>query len=226
MFIQQVFITVLWKTKSSAQKNEPNVLFNLAIYFISFKIRSLHIACNLIFNNWSRIDQYKHVVGAQYRKPPLKRYYLYCFIEVPIITFIILYSFLFKVDNWADNEALRNPLQSYSQQKPIYRRSLSELPQSNYNTPNPNRRSLGNEVMPMFPKSSTSMTDIQSSKSDGVSTYGSLNRSSTDASNAQSALYTYIGISGPDKEHIYQNQSVADKQNTKYVFNQKQHDEM
>lgn len=137
------------------------------------------------------------------------------------------------MDNWADNEALRHPSHSYMQQKPTYRRSLSELPQSqNFNTPNLNRRSLGNDILQMLPKSSTSMTDIQSSNNpvpdEVAGRFGSLNRSSSDISSNQSAVqYTYIGISGPDRNPIYQNQSIVNAHNRgKLVFDQRQHDKM
>lgn len=125
---------------------------------------------------------------------------------------------LFKVDNWADNEALRHPSQNFIQQKPLYRRSLSEL--SHTQTPNIqnlNRRSLGNEITPMFPKSSTSMTDIQSQNSLGseLNKYGTLNKSSSDITSSDGAVYTYIGISDPSDEnrsHLYENQSIVDAQ--------------
>lgn len=144
----------------------------------------------------------------------------------------------FQVDNWADNEALRNPTQNYS--KPIYRRSFSELSTAAASSishlnhlPNVNRRSLERSDLLLphttaaFPKSSTSMTDIQSSQQQQTplpqqhsqsmydrlnSSFSSrnLNRSTSDISEGgvYNTVYTYIGISGPedkDKSHVYEN---------------------
>lgn len=148
---------------------------------------------------------------------------------------ITLNNYARQVDNWADNEALRNPFQTFVKQKPIYRRSLSELPQSpNYNTPNLNRRSLGSDAMQSTPKSSTSMTNIpfvKKSNGEVEGNYSGLGRCGDDiSSSGQSAVYTYIGISGPDKSPIYQNQRAVDKQKKigvgGYVFDLKQHEEM
>lgn len=130
-------------------------------------------------------------------------------------------SVIIKVDNWSDNDALRQPSQSYAHEKPMYRRSFSELPQTqNLNTPNLNRRSLGADILQQsFPKSSTSMTDIQAQNtiSSITNRYGSLNRSTSDISGCEGAMadavYTYIGITDPDggdKGHLYENQSVVD----------------
>ncbi|KAJ3630297.1 hypothetical protein MTP99_011499 [Tenebrio molitor] len=146
-------------------------------------------------------------------------------------------SVIIKVDNWADNEALRNPSHN---QKPSYRRSFSELPSSqNLHVPNINRRSLGNEVLESaFPKSSTSMTDIQASQHsfDGITARYSnlnLNRSTGDITCNEGAtattLYTYIGISEPDKEktHIYENQGIVNAHNKKGgEFDSEQHDKI
>lgn len=145
-----------------------------------------------------------------------------------------------QVDNWADNEALRHPSsQNFTHQKPMYRRSFSELPhfQNHSNASNINRRSLGSDIFQSFPKSSTSMTDIQSSQSalSDIGRFGSLNRSaseigtSTDtADRPADTVYTYIGISEPerDKSHLYENQSIIDAQKTKYTFDPKRHSEM
>lgn len=139
------------------------------------------------------------------------------------------------MDNWADNEALRTPSQS---QKPSYRRSFSELPTSqNLHVPNLNRRSLGNEVLDdIFPKSSTSMTDIQSQHSFGglAARYSNLNlnRSTSDISCNEGAsattLYTYIGISEPEKDrtHIYENQGIVNAHSKKVEFDSEQHEKM
>lgn len=140
---------------------------------------------------------------------------------------------MFKVDNWADNEALRHPSQNFIQQKPIYRRSLSELSHSQAaaNSQNINRRSLGNELSQIFPKSSTSMTDIQSQNtlmSAELNRYGTLNKSSSDITSSDGAVYTYIGISDPtdaDRTHLYENQSIVDAQKTK-IFDTRKSDTM
>lgn len=87
---------------------------------------------------------------------------------------LILKNFKLKVDNWADNEALRNP-----SQKPPYRRSFSELPHSPgaASSNNRNRRSLDTEVFHLnFPKSSNSMTDIQSTQLQYSHLFGDVNR--------------------------------------------------
>lgn len=81
------------------------------------------------------------------------------------------------------------------------------------------------------------MTDIQSSQSalSDIGRFGSLNRSaseigtSTDtADRPADTVYTYIGISEPerDKSHLYENQSIIDAQKTKYTFDPKRHSEM
>lgn len=72
----------------------------------------------------------------------------------------------------------------------------------------------------MFPKSSTSMTDIQSqnSLSTELNRYGTLNKSSSDITSSDGAVYTYIGISEPsgaDRSHLYENQSIVDAQKAK-----------
>ncbi|XP_071056352.1 calpain-D isoform X3 [Onthophagus taurus] len=143
---------------------------------------------------------------------------------------------IIKVDNWADNEALRHPSSqpqnSYAQKQAGYRRSFSELPQTTsnnhtvYNTAN--RRSLGggggNEMLfQMFPKSSTSMTNIQSSSSsnsDAASTrFGTLNRSTSELGRTEeeksTTKYTYIGISEPQERHTYENQSIINARENK-----------
>lgn len=125
-------------------------------------------------------------------------------------------------------------------QKPMYRRSFSELPHfQNHNAAsNVNRRSLDSDIFQSFPKSSTSMTDIQSSQSalSDIGRFGTLNRSASEigtisevgADKAVGAVYTYIGISEPerDKTHLYENQSIIDAQKSKYTFDPKRHNEM
>lgn len=125
------------------------------------------------------------------------------------------------MDNWSDNEALRTPSLN---QKPSYRRSFSELPISqNLHIPNINRRSLGSETScteSLYqPKSSTSMTDIQSTQHSLEGRYATLHRSTGDISSNEgdtgaTTLYTYIGISEPDKDksaHIYENLNAHNK---------------
>ncbi|XP_066254122.1 calpain-D-like [Euwallacea similis] len=136
-------------------------------------------------------------------------------------------SVIIKVDNWADNEALRNP--TYKLQ---YRRSFSELPHSpNSASSNRNRRSLDSDVFHQnFPKSSNSMTDIQSSQLQYSHLFGefnrdlsvpskagrNLNRSTSDIheDSLNSTLYTYIGMTEPEREktHYYENQSIISAQ--------------
>lgn len=135
----------------------------------------------------------------------------------------------FKVDNWADNEALR------STHKPIYRRSFSELPTTpNNHVTNINRRSLeGNLLSANFPKSSTSMTDIlhsQNSEKFHVSPAigKTFSRSVSDKDTGPSStLYTYIGISEPDKEkHFYENHSIIEAQKKNMDFDFEEHQKM
>ncbi|KAJ8952410.1 hypothetical protein NQ318_014502 [Aromia moschata] len=143
-------------------------------------------------------------------------------------------SVFIKVDNWADNEALRNP-----SHKPIYRRSFSELPSSqNLYIPNINRRSLEGSLLSNIPKSSTSMTDIQSSQHSQLfknlnnSGGRNLNRSTSDITSStkeagiSSTLYTYIGISEPDKEkqHFYENRTIIDAHKKSMEFDVEQHE--
>lgn len=138
---------------------------------------------------------------------------------------------IFQVDNWADNDALRQPNQSYIQ-RPTYRRSFSELPTpQNITTTNINRRSLGSETLQTtFPKTSTSMTDIQSSQKPLVDHFGAMNRSSSNVSTGEGAssnnLYTYIGITEPDRDkgHVYENQCIVNK--AKSGFDHKRHEAM
>lgn len=64
------------------------------------------------------------------------------------------------------------------------------------------------------------MTDIQAQNSLGpeLNRYGSLNKSSSDITSSEGAVYTYIGISEPsdtDRSHLYENQSIVDAQKTK-----------
>ena len=60
------------------------------------------------------------------------------------------------------------------------------------------------------------MTDIQSTRSDGAHQFGTLNRSASEINTSDGAVadtvYTYIGISEPDrdKSHLYENQSIID----------------
>lgn len=82
------------------------------------------------------------------------------------------------------------------------------------------------------------MTDIQSSQSalSDIGRFGTLNRSASEigtisevgADKAVGAVYTYIGISEPerDKTHLYENQSIIDAQKSKYTFDPKRHNEM
>ncbi|KAJ8922525.1 hypothetical protein NQ315_007555 [Exocentrus adspersus] len=138
-------------------------------------------------------------------------------------------SVFIKVDNWADNEALRN-----SSHKPNYRRSFSELPSSqNLHVPNLNRRSLEGSLQLSIPKSSTSMTDIQSSQHSHLfenfnSKAGkNLNRSTSDISKEtgiSNTLYTYIGISEPKEKHFYENQTVINAQKRSMAFDAEQHE--
>lgn len=108
------------------------------------------------------------------------------------------------------------------------------------NTPNFNRRSLGSDTLEVatFPKSSTSMTDIQSSRVNEMSNNCNILSSkstgdiaSNDVTTNDKTIYTYIGMSEPDgtarKQHIYENQSIIDAQNkTKCTFDSKKHEEM
>ncbi|XP_060530957.1 calpain-D-like [Cylas formicarius] len=140
-------------------------------------------------------------------------------------------SVIIKVDNWADNEALRNPTQ-----KPFYRRSFSELPASPNRLPNLNRRSLDSEILQLnIPKSSNSMTNIQSSRTN----FGPLNvplrsrnfnRSTSDISDASvnSTVYTYIGITEPEKEklHFYENHSIVNAHKRANEFSPEQHEKI
>ncbi|GJQ83157.1 sol [Trypoxylus dichotomus] len=130
-------------------------------------------------------------------------------------------SVIIKVDNWADNEALRHPSShGFMHQKPMYRRSFSELPHFQNHTTNAstnvNRRSLGGDMFQSFPKSSTSMTDIQSSQSalSDIGRFGTLNRSASEIEPER------------DKSHLYENQSIIDAQKTKYTFDPKRHSEI
>ncbi|CAG9859279.1 unnamed protein product [Phyllotreta striolata] len=137
-------------------------------------------------------------------------------------------SVIIKVDNWADNESLHS-------HKPLYRRSLSELPSAyNCHVPNINRRSLeGSPLLSALPRSSTSMTDIQSSQHSQL--FDNLNgrsctRGACDTTNKdQNTLYTYIensyaGISEPDKEkHFYENHNVIDAQKRNMEFDAEKH---
>nr|CAH7745419.1 unnamed protein product [Callosobruchus chinensis] len=128
-------------------------------------------------------------------------------------------SVFIKVDNWADNESLK----TYGH-KPIYRRSLSELPSAqNLHVLNINRRSLEGQSLP---KSSTSMTDIQSSHHSLLEncSQGYSRAMSSDEATVNSTLYTYIGISEPNKDkHFYENHSIiaAQKRNE---YNAEQHE--
>lgn len=92
------------------------------------------------------------------------------------------------MDNWADNEALRNP-----SQKPPYRRSFSELPHSPNLVPNRNRRSLDSDILQLnFPKSSNSMTDIQSTQLQYSHLFGELNRDPNMPSRGKGKLHSKL----------------------------------
>lgn len=130
------------------------------------------------------------------------------------------------MDNWADNEALRG-----TSHKPIYRRSLSELPSQVLHIPNVNRRSVeGNLLTANIPKSSSSMIDIQhSQKSENfIAAVGKNYRNGTDNDNGTAnMLYTYIGISEPETEkHLYENRSIIEAQQKNMDFDAEQHDRM
>lgn len=155
-------------------------------------------------------------------------------LDIPNILLFLIVTF--QVDNWADNDALRQPNQSYIQ-RPSYRRSFSELPTPQNLTPtNINRRSLGSEatLQTTFPKTSTSMSDIQSSQKPIVDHFGAMNRScssnvsaGTEAGATSNNLYTYIGITEPDRDkqgHVYENQCVVNK--AKSGFDHKRHEAM
>ncbi|KAF5287888.1 hypothetical protein FQR65_LT12162 [Abscondita terminalis] len=145
-------------------------------------------------------------------------------------------SVLIKVDNWADNEALKQPNQPTMQPKPSYRRSFSEFPREKTSI-NTNRYSLGSEFLESatFSKSSTSMTDIHfmqdgetSSDRNALASKSSGNIASNDVTNCKT-IFTYIGISEPEanikKQHIYENQTIINTQeNTK--FNLQKHEEI
>ncbi|KAF5286769.1 hypothetical protein FQA39_LY04192 [Lamprigera yunnana] len=146
-------------------------------------------------------------------------------------------SVLIKVDNWTDNETLRQPNQVVMQHKPGYRRSFSEFPRQKSSAPNANRHSLGSEFLETttFPKCSTSMTDIQSSQvATGTTNRNSLSSKSTgniasnDVTNCET-IFTYIGITEPEiktkKQHIYENQTIINSQN-KSQFDVKNHDDI
>lgn len=80
------------------------------------------------------------------------------------------------------------------------------------------------------------MTDIQSSQHsqlfENFNSKGgkNLNRSTSDItkeSGISNTLYTYIGISEPDKEkHFYENHSVIDAQKRTMAFDAEQHERM
>lgn len=91
----------------------------------------------------------------------------------------------------------------------------------------------GNLLAANFPKSSTSMTDILHSQNSEKISIGSgigktLSRSVSDKeSGPSSTLYTYIGISEPDKEkHFYENHSIIEAQKRNMDFDSEQHDKM
>ncbi|XP_045479143.1 calpain-D [Harmonia axyridis] len=147
-------------------------------------------------------------------------------------------SVIIKVDNWTDDKTLRNTSGLMMEKSPSYRRSFSELSSSQNFHFNINRRSLGNELTRFsFPKSSTSMTDIQGSHNFPLAEVllpdkacCNLNKSSSDLSgklscNASPTQYSYIGISEPEKKnHIYQNQKMSNGQ--KIDFDPEQHDKI
>lgn len=74
------------------------------------------------------------------------------------------------------------------------------------------------------------MTDIQSSQRPLLDQLGGLNRSANNVSAGEGAtnnLYTYIGISEPDKGHVYENQSIVNVQSkSKTEFDPKRHEAM
>ncbi|KAK9870980.1 hypothetical protein WA026_009940 [Henosepilachna vigintioctopunctata] len=149
-------------------------------------------------------------------------------------------SVIIKVDNWTDNKALKNSRSLVSEERPSYRRSFSELTSSQNFHFNINRRSLGSELtQTSFPKSSTSMTDIQGSHNftltDGLinkKAILNLNKSSNDISskdqfNQTTPFYSYIGIPEPDKKtHIYENEEMKTDMPKKIQFDSGQHDKI
>lgn len=73
------------------------------------------------------------------------------------------------------------------------------------------------------------MTDIQSSQKQLLDHFGVMNRSSSNITATEGAsnnLYTYIGITEPDRDkgHVYENQSIVNK--TKSGFDHKRHEAM
>lgn len=74
------------------------------------------------------------------------------------------------------------------------------------------------------------MTDIQSSQRPILDHFGTvLNRSANNVSvtpegATSNNVYTYIGITEPDKVHVYENQTVVNK--TKMAFDHKRHETM
>ncbi|CAG9837189.1 unnamed protein product [Diabrotica balteata] len=138
-------------------------------------------------------------------------------------------SVIIKVNNWADNESLHS-----ESHKPYYRRSLSELPSAhNLHMPNLNR-SL-EATLGSFPKVSTSMTDIQSSQHSSLfdnlnsvcgKNYNSRNICDT-TSKDKGTLFTYIGISEPDKDkHFYENQTIINAQKRNIEFDADKHNKI
>ncbi|KAB0799224.1 hypothetical protein PPYR_07104 [Photinus pyralis] len=148
-------------------------------------------------------------------------------------------SVLIKVDNWADNEALRQPNPIITPHRPTYRRSFSDFHKQNTGILNINRHSLGSDVLETatFPKASTSMTDIQSSQTVDIphnrNTLASKSTgdiASNDLTNCKT-IYTYIGIAEPEstikKQHIYENQTVINAQSKpKYLFDAQKPDDV
>lgn len=156
----------------------------------------------------------------------------------PDFNYNISSNVVIKVDNWADNEALRN-----SSERPTYRRSFSELSSSSNFIPNISRRSLNSDILHLnVPKSSNSMTDIQSTQSQhshvfsgltrdlSMSRGKNLNRSTSDIheETINGTLYTYIGMIDPEKEktHFYENQSIINAYRRTGNFDMNRHEKM
>ncbi|XP_030753307.1 calpain-D-like isoform X2 [Sitophilus oryzae] len=156
----------------------------------------------------------------------------------PDFNYNISSNVVIKVDNWADNEALRN-----SSERPTYRRSFSELSSSSNFIPNISRRSLNSDILHLnVPKSSNSMTDIQSTQSQhshvfsgltrdlSMSRGKNLNRSTSDIheETINGTLYTYIGMIDPEKEktHFYENQSIINAYRRTGNFDMNRHEKI
>lgn len=120
---------------------------------------------------------------------------------------------LIKVDNWDDK-----PHKSFNLPEPSYRRSLSEIPQVQLHK---NRRSLGDGILeaatnsssieyPIYAKHTLNrMCNSISSNLLGGTVPPPLRPSSVDGTSISTKpLYTYIGISEPSSNQLYENHSV------------------